>query len=118
MAKLWGSYLIGLMKLAIVLSLAAFPFDTAEQTPYFAAFKSASFVATAHDCVNGEEKESDHHNGEHGSRTCCGEMCSALAVLTDIAKLADEIPATIHPLVVWSEPDSCFPPDFYRPPIA
>ncbi|MDP9630346.1 UNVERIFIED_ORG: hypothetical protein J2W85_002420 [Ensifer adhaerens] len=106
------------MKLTIVLSLATFPFDTAEQTPYFTAFKSASFVATAHDCASGEDKESDHHNDEHGSRKCCGEMCSALAILTDIAKLAHEMPATTHPRVVWSEPDSFFPPDLYRPPIA
>ncbi|NVD41919.1 hypothetical protein HT585_23915 [Ensifer sp. HO-A22] len=118
MAKLWGSYLIGLMKLTIVLSLAASSFATAEQTTYFAAFKSASFVAIAHDCASGEDKVIDHHNDEHGSRKCCGEMCSAVAILTDTAKLTGEMPTTIHPLFVWSEPDSCFPPEFYRPPIA
>ncbi|OCP15067.1 MULTISPECIES: hypothetical protein [unclassified Ensifer] len=121
MAKLWISYLSGLMKLAIILSFAAFTFSNSEQVAIHssaALVEAAIDVGHSHHCVSAADEKSDHHNGEHSYRKCCRAMCTVLAVLTDVPTLADRAPATTHPRAVWSEPNSFFPPRLYRPPIA
>jgi hypothetical protein len=124
MAKLWISYLSGLMKLAIILSFAAFTFTNSQQAAFVVAQSSAALVEAPIDvgpsrhCESAAEKKSDHHKSEHAKGKCCGAMCSVFAVLTGVSTLADRAPATTHPLAVWSEPNSFFSPSLYRPPIA
>ena len=126
MGKRTASFVLNVIKLAIVLSLVvsgAGAENDALAIDTHSARTSAAVVVAVNgvtpDCIIVDARSThDDHDGNFKIKHCCGTTCSILAILTPIAAIRFVRQTNIEANADCRELASVVPQNLHRPPIA